>query len=79
MFHRPPTICPILIDACPVSFFQAMDAPFKYIVNCVIVQQSNAGLNIATSVFWDSDRDGDCTNLTTHESQSTTDLGHDYR
>merc|ERR1712100_688335 len=40
---------------------QALGRPFKFIVNCVIVQNSNAGLNIATSVFWDSDRDGSTT------------------
>ena len=42
------------------SYSQALGRPFKFIVNCVIVQNSNAGLNIATSVFWDSDRDGEC-------------------
>merc|ERR1711939_1023206 len=37
---------------------QALEKPYKYIVNCVIMQASNAGLNASTSVFWCADTDG---------------------
>merc|ERR1712199_69460 len=40
---------------------QRLDKPYKYIVNCVIVQASNAGLNANTSVFWDAETDGSAT------------------
>merc|ERR1711998_332033 len=40
---------------------QQMGRPFKYIVNAVILQKSNAGINIATSVFWQQDTDGSAT------------------
>ena len=35
--------------------------PFKYIVNCVIMQKNGAGLNMANSCFWDNTTDGSCT------------------
>ncbi|KAL4661027.1 dynein light chain Tctex-type 1 [Arapaima gigas] len=35
--------------------------PFKYIVTCIIMQKSGAGLQTATSCFWDSTTDGTCT------------------
>ncbi|XP_041831703.1 dynein light chain Tctex-type 1 [Melanotaenia boesemani] len=35
--------------------------PFKYIVNCVIMQKTGAGLQTASSCFWDNATDGSCT------------------
>ena len=35
--------------------------PFKYIVNCVIMQKNGAGLNMSNSCFWDNTTDGSCT------------------
>ncbi|XP_061584622.1 dynein light chain Tctex-type 1-like [Cololabis saira] len=34
---------------------------FKYIVNCVIMQKSGAGLQTGSSCFWDNSADGACT------------------
>ncbi|KAJ8314869.1 hypothetical protein KUTeg_002793 [Tegillarca granosa] len=34
--------------------------PFKYIVNCVIMQRTGAGLHCASSCFWDSATDVTC-------------------
>ncbi|RWS26594.1 hypothetical protein B4U80_08047 [Leptotrombidium deliense] len=33
---------------------------FKYIVTCVIVQKTGAGVNTSTSCFWDSTTDTSC-------------------
>uniref|UniRef100_A0A3P8RQ00 Dynein light chain Tctex-type 3 n=1 Tax=Amphiprion percula TaxID=161767 RepID=A0A3P8RQ00_AMPPE len=35
--------------------------PFKYIVNCTIMQKSGAGLHTANSCYWDTATDGSCT------------------
>uniref|UniRef100_M4ABY2 Dynein light chain Tctex-type 1 n=2 Tax=Xiphophorus maculatus TaxID=8083 RepID=M4ABY2_XIPMA len=35
--------------------------PFKYIVNCTIMQKSGAGLHTASSCYWDTTTDGSCT------------------
>ncbi|KAI4899886.1 hypothetical protein NFI96_012082 [Prochilodus magdalenae] len=35
--------------------------PFKYIVNCAIMQKSGAGLHTANSCYWDTTTDGSCT------------------
>ncbi|XP_012719865.2 dynein light chain Tctex-type 3 isoform X2 [Fundulus heteroclitus] len=35
--------------------------PFKYIVNCTIMQKSGAGLHTANACYWDTTTDGSCT------------------
>lgn len=35
--------------------------PFKYIVNCLIMQKTGAGLHTASSCYWDNSTDGSCT------------------
>eukprot|EP01083_Nonionella_stella_P078564 215075_1 len=35
-----------------------LNKPFKYIVNCVLMQKNGAGLNASTSCFWDTGNDG---------------------
>ncbi|XP_056150396.1 dynein light chain Tctex-type 1 [Lampris incognitus] len=35
--------------------------PFKYIVTCVIMQKNGAGIQAASSCFWDNTTDGSCT------------------
>ncbi|KAJ8409872.1 hypothetical protein AAFF_G00209130 [Aldrovandia affinis] len=35
--------------------------PFKYIVNCAVMQKSGAGLHTANSSYWDTATDGSCT------------------
>jgi len=39
---------------------QAMARPFKYIITCVIMQKTGAGLNTTASMFWDTAKDGHC-------------------
>ncbi|XP_038137581.1 dynein light chain Tctex-type 1 [Cyprinodon tularosa] len=34
--------------------------PYKYIVNCFIMQKNGAGQQTATSYFWDNSSDGSC-------------------
>nr|XP_020445390.1 dynein light chain Tctex-type 1 isoform X2 [Monopterus albus] len=34
--------------------------PFKYIVNCIIMQKNGAGLQTASACFWDNSTDGSC-------------------
>lgn len=35
--------------------------PFKYIVTCVIMQKTGAGLQTGNACFWDNTTDGSCT------------------
>jgi len=39
---------------------QALGRPFKYIITCVIMQKTGAGLNTSASMFWDTTKDGHC-------------------
>ncbi|XP_078030260.1 dynein light chain Tctex-type 1-like [Epinephelus lanceolatus] len=34
--------------------------PFKYIVTCIIMQKNGAGLQTASTCFWDNSTDGSC-------------------
>lgn len=36
----------------------ALNKPFKYVVTCIILQKSGAGLHTAASCFWDNATDG---------------------
>lgn len=36
----------------------ALQKPFKYIVTCLILQKTGAGLHTAASCYWDSSTDG---------------------
>jgi dynein light chain Tctex-type 1 len=36
----------------------ALNKPFKYIVTCLIMQKTGAGMHTAASCFWDSATDG---------------------
>uniref|UniRef100_A0A8C5F4S4 Dynein light chain Tctex-type 3 n=1 Tax=Gadus morhua TaxID=8049 RepID=A0A8C5F4S4_GADMO len=35
--------------------------PYKYIVNCAVMQKCGAGLHTANSCYWDTAMDGSCT------------------
>eukprot|EP01059_Diplonema_ambulator_P007212 TRINITY_DN16709_c0_g1_i1.p2 TRINITY_DN16709_c0_g1~~TRINITY_DN16709_c0_g1_i1.p2 ORF type:complete len:131 (+),score=55.68 TRINITY_DN16709_c0_g1_i1:38-394(+) len=37
-----------------------MKKPFKYIVTCIIMQKTGAGLHSSFSAFWDNSADGIC-------------------
>lgn len=39
---------------------QALARPFKYIITCIIMQKTGAGLNTTASMFWDTTKDGYC-------------------
>ena len=36
----------------------ALGKPFKYVVTCVIMQRTGAGLHTASSCYWDMETDG---------------------
>jgi len=36
----------------------ALGKPFKYVVTCVIMQRTGAGLHTASSCYWDTETDG---------------------
>lgn len=38
-----------------------LNKSFKFIVTCVIMQRTGAGLHVGSSCFWDSTTDGCCT------------------
>jgi dynein light chain Tctex-type 1 len=39
---------------------QSLDRPFKYIITCIIMQKTGAGLNTSVSMHWDTSKDGYC-------------------
>ncbi|KAM8847339.1 dynein light chain Tctex-type 1 [Synchiropus picturatus] len=43
-----------------LSQLSKLGKPFKYIVTCVIMQKTGAGLQTASSCFWDNTTDGSC-------------------
>ncbi|PAA55747.1 hypothetical protein BOX15_Mlig021583g5, partial [Macrostomum lignano] len=49
-----------IIEHC-LNHLTRLEKPFKYVVNCVIMQKNGAGLHTASSCFWDSQTDGSCT------------------
>eukprot|EP00298_Acanthocystis_sp_HF-20_P019911 c24405_g1_i1.p1 GENE.c24405_g1_i1~~c24405_g1_i1.p1 ORF type:complete len:113 (-),score=29.56 c24405_g1_i1:43-381(-) len=38
-----------------------LNQPFKYVVNCIIMENNGSGLNTACSCFWDNNTDGSIT------------------
>ncbi|KAF7669575.1 hypothetical protein LDENG_00173810 [Lucifuga dentata] len=49
-----------VLEQC-LSQLGKLGKPFKYIVNCIIMQKNGAGLQTASSCFWDNSTDGSCT------------------
>jgi len=49
-----------VVEGCLLGL-TGLQKPFKYIVNCTIMQKSGAGLHTASSCFWDNATDGCCT------------------
>lgn len=49
-----------IVEQC-LNDLTALKKPFKYIVTCVIMQKTGAGLHTASSCFWDNTTDGSCT------------------
>ncbi|CAL8094041.1 unnamed protein product [Calicophoron daubneyi] len=50
----------LVIEQC-LNSLTKLGKPFKYVVTCVIMQKSGAGLHTASSCYWDSSTDGSCT------------------
>ncbi len=38
----------------------ALNRPFKYVITCIIMQKTGAGLTTAVSMHWDAKKDGSC-------------------
>ena len=38
----------------------ALDKPFKYVVTCILLQNNGAGIHSASTCWWDSKTDGQC-------------------
>ncbi|XP_063078789.1 dynein light chain Tctex-type 1 [Engraulis encrasicolus] len=49
-----------VVEQC-LSQLSKLGKPFKYIVTCIIMQKNGAGLQTASSCFWDNNTDGSCT------------------
>ncbi|XP_033875088.2 dynein light chain Tctex-type 1 [Acipenser ruthenus] len=49
-----------VVEQC-LSQLTKLGKPFKYIVTCIIMQKNGAGLQTASSCFWDNSTDGSCT------------------
>ncbi|XP_055046504.2 dynein light chain Tctex-type 1 [Misgurnus anguillicaudatus] len=49
-----------VVEQC-LSQLSKLGKPFKYIVTCIIIQKNGAGLQSASSCFWDNTTDGSCT------------------
>ena len=39
---------------------QQLNRPFKYVITCIIMQKSGAGIVTSASTYWDSSKDGLC-------------------
>ena len=48
------------IVTCCLKELQTLARPFKYIITCVIMQKTGAGVNSSTSMHWDASKDGLC-------------------
>ncbi|KAK5610124.1 Dynein light chain Tctex-type [Crenichthys baileyi] len=49
-----------VVEQCLIQLSK-LAKPFKYIVNCIIMQKNGAGLQTASTCFWDNNTDGSCT------------------
>ncbi|XP_032398134.1 dynein light chain Tctex-type 1 [Etheostoma spectabile] len=49
-----------VVEQC-LSQLSKLGKPFKYIVTCIIMQKNGAGLQTASTCFWDNSSDGSCT------------------
>ncbi len=46
-----------IVTAC-LRDLQQLSRPFKYIITCIIMQDTGAGLNSSSSMHWDTSKDG---------------------
>ncbi|XP_056284736.1 dynein light chain Tctex-type 1 [Pseudoliparis swirei] len=48
-----------VVEQC-LSQLSKLGKPFKYIVTCIIMQKTGAGLQTTSACFWDNSTDGSC-------------------
>ena len=46
-----------IVDSC-LKELQSLNRPYKYIVTCIIMQKNGAGLDTASSLWFDTQKDG---------------------
>lgn len=51
------SLCNMISDGCVKSLTE-LNSNFKFMVNCLILQKSDAGLSMSGSCYWDSESDG---------------------
>eukprot|EP00656_Telonema_subtile_P053324 TRINITY_DN7695_c0_g1_i5.p1 TRINITY_DN7695_c0_g1~~TRINITY_DN7695_c0_g1_i5.p1 ORF type:complete len:150 (-),score=20.41 TRINITY_DN7695_c0_g1_i5:122-571(-) len=61
--HREVTVWNSQLCEAILKELVGMQQPYKYCVNCLIVQKSGAGLNAASAVHWSGDTDGNASYL----------------
>lgn len=49
-----------VIELC-IENLTRLDKPYKYVATAIIMQKSGAGLQSASSCYWDNQTDGSCT------------------
>ncbi|KAM4712939.1 dynein light chain Tctex-type 1-like [Anableps anableps] len=49
-----------VVEQCLIQLSK-LGKPFKYIANCIIMQKNGAGLQTASTCFWDNTTDESCT------------------
>ncbi|CAH8590934.1 unnamed protein product [Dicrocoelium dendriticum] len=58
--EKAPQLARTLIETCLDSLVK-MGKPYKYVVNCTVVQKCGGGLFHGSSCYWDTARDSTCT------------------
>uniref|UniRef100_A0A3Q4HUM0 Dynein light chain Tctex-type 1 n=1 Tax=Neolamprologus brichardi TaxID=32507 RepID=A0A3Q4HUM0_NEOBR len=48
-----------IVEQC-LSQLSKLGKPYKYILTCVIMQKNGAGMQTASTCFWDNSTDGSC-------------------
>eukprot|EP00762_Andalucia_godoyi_P005899 ANDGO_07007.mRNA.1 Dynein light chain Tctex-type len=48
-----------IIEAC-LKKLSSLNIPFKYIVTCIVMQRTGAGIHSACAAFWDTQSDAVC-------------------
>ena len=51
--------CNAIVTSC-LKELQTAGRPFKYVMTCVIMQNTGAALNTSASMHWDTNKDGHC-------------------
>ena len=49
-----------LVVTCCLKELQQLNKPFKYVITCIIMQKTGAGMSTSASMFWDTGKDGFC-------------------